>query len=107
LILVSRSRSKLQELESELIAGYPSIKARVLDVDLGVAPLDPRLPALLREVSKEGDIRVLINNAGVGHSIPVTFAETTPEEMETIVAVNVAGLVRITKATLPYFLEEK
>ena len=54
----------------------------------------------------KGDIRVLVNNAGVSHDIPVTFEDTTTEEMEGIVGVNTGGVLRVTKETLPYLLSD-
>ena len=48
-----------------------------------------------------------MNNAGVSHDIPVTFEDMTVDEMETIVAVNTCGVLRITKETLPYLLSDR
>ena len=59
-----------------------------------------------------------VNNAGTSHEMPVAFAETTPEELESIVQVvrtspahnpaadpqNTLGTLQITRAILPSFI---
>jgi 17beta-estradiol 17-dehydrogenase / very-long-chain 3-oxoacyl-CoA reductase len=107
LILVSRSKSKLEELEAELEAKYPNLDYKLVDVDVGAYPLDSKYANTLGKVSSEGDIRILINNAGRSHDMPVTFEEMENEEMEGILGVNNAGVLRITKTTLPYLLNDK
>ena len=77
------------------------------DVDMSAAPLDSKFEMTVRDASKKGDIRVLINNAGRGHNIPVTFADTTDEEMEGIMALNIGGVIHATKAVLPFMLSDK
>jgi len=80
-----------------------------VDIDIGAKPLSDKYADVLDEVHNQdgGDIRVLVNNAGMSHSMPVTFEETAEEEMEGILAVNAAGVLRITKATLPYLLNDR
>lgn len=55
---------------------------------------------MLKKVSETGDIRILVNNAGMSHDMPVTFEDMTTEEMEGIVGVNTCGVLRVTKAYL-------
>lgn len=109
LILVSRSLSKLEELRTEILAKYPKTEIKLVDIDIGAKPLSDKYADVLDEVHNQdgGDIRILVNNAGMSHSIPVTFEETAEEEMEGILAVNNAGVLRITKATLPYLLNDR
>ena len=57
--------------------------------------------------TREGDIRVLINNAGISHDIPVTFEDMSSVEMENIMGVNTGGALRVTKAALPYMLNDR
>jgi hypothetical protein len=108
LILVSRSASKLAALKDELASASPNIDIRLVSVDIGGSHLSPAYPDMLKDVSQAGgDIRVLVNNAGVSHDIPVTFEDMSVEEMEGIVAVNTCGVLRITKEALPYLLSDR
>lgn len=52
-----------------------------------------------------GRVDVLVNNAGIGMRGP--FAATTPEQIEEIVAVNLLGVMLLTRALLPGMLERR
>lgn len=106
LILVSRSKGKLEALQSEINEKFPNCEIRLVDVDMAVSPLGQKYAQTLNEVAKNGDIRVLINNAGMSHDVPVTFDDTSKEEMEGIVGVNVGGVLHATKEALPYLLSD-
>jgi short-subunit dehydrogenase len=85
---------------------YPAVKIRLVDVDLQAYPLASKYGEVIKEVATEGDIRILINNAGMSHNMPVSFEDMTPLEMEGIMGVNVGGVLRVTKETLPYLLRD-
>ena len=107
LILVSRSKEKLESLESEIKVKAPNIDMRLVDVDMAEYPLGRKYAETLKDVAlNRGDIRVLINNAGRSHDMPVTFEDTNEEEMEGIVGVNTGGVLRATKEALPYLLSD-
>jgi 17beta-estradiol 17-dehydrogenase / very-long-chain 3-oxoacyl-CoA reductase len=78
-----------------------------VDIDLGKS--SPRqyeeYVSALKDIP--GDIRVLINNAGLSHAMPVTFEDTTETEMENIIGVNTCGVLRVTKHTLPFMLKTR
>ena len=104
LILISRSLSKLQSLQTGINTKFPDVDIRLVDVDLGVVPLGAKFGDMLKKVSETGDIRILVNNAGMSHDMPVTFEDMTTEEMEGIVGVNTC---RVTKETFPYLLNNR
>ena len=106
LILVSRSKGKLETLQSEISAKFPNCEMRLVDIDMAVSPLGEKYAQTLGEVAKTGDIRVLINNAGMSHDIPVSFEDTSKDEMESILGVNVGGVLYATKEALPYLLSD-
>jgi 17beta-estradiol 17-dehydrogenase / very-long-chain 3-oxoacyl-CoA reductase len=76
-----------------------NVKTRTVVVDLSSPSSRGPAFAQLESLSKELDIAVLgelpllsrsltlVNNAGSSHEMPVAFADTTPEELETIVQV--------------------
>jgi short-subunit dehydrogenase len=75
---------------------------------MGKYPLDQSYLETVKDVAtREGDIRVLINNAGMSHDIPVTFEDMDSVEMEGIMGVNTGGALRVTKAALPYILNDR
>jgi len=46
-----------------------------------------------------------VNNVGKSHTMPTYFAETTEQENEDIVTINVDGTVRVTHAVLPGMIQ--
>jgi len=107
LILVSRSLTKLESLQSEIKSKFPETDVILVGVDLGKTPLDGTFKERVENVARtKGDIRILVNNAGMSHDMPVTFEDMTTEEMEGIVGVNTCGVLRITKEALPYILND-
>jgi short-subunit dehydrogenase len=77
-------------------------------VDLGKFPLDGKYGDVVKEVAEtKGDIRILVNNAGMSHDMPVTFEDMSANEMEGIVGVNTCGVLRATKEALPYILSDR
>lgn len=61
--------------------------------------------ALQEVLVKENTIDVLINNAGMGISGALECSEET--DIERIVDVNLLGLVRVTRLTIPYLRQSK
>jgi 17beta-estradiol 17-dehydrogenase / very-long-chain 3-oxoacyl-CoA reductase len=55
----------------------------------------------------DGPISILVNNVGISHSIPVSFIDTSVEEMEQIITVNCLATLRVTKMVLPLMIPHK
>lgn len=64
IVLVSRSKSKLKEVEKALNAKFPNIKTKVIVMDLGDNPTPETIKTLDTD-TKDLDISLVINNAGV------------------------------------------
>jgi 17beta-estradiol 17-dehydrogenase / very-long-chain 3-oxoacyl-CoA reductase len=59
----------------------------------------------LKEMIEElVDVGVLINNVATNHDIPTPFILETDEVINSIVEVNISGLLKITKMILPKML---
>jgi short-subunit dehydrogenase len=98
LVLVARRKEKLEEMAAELAARY-SVETDVLSADLstrdGVAAVEKRLT--------EGDVDLLVNNAGFGTL--GEFAELPPERELEEIDLNVKAMVALTHAALGPMVE--
>ena len=93
LVLVARSAARLGEVAGELRG------ARVLAIDLA----EP--DAVARVVAEVPAVDVLVNNAGVGDF--AMFAEADPAKLDSLIALNIGALTRLTRAYLPGMIERK
>lgn len=62
---------------------------------------DESVAAFAEEVGKLGRVDVLVNNAGGAHGLD-TLREADLEDWQTMYDVNVLGVVRVTRALLPF-----
>lgn len=102
LVLVARSREKLQSLADEL-SGKHHVAARVLSKDLS----DTSAPReIYEELAADGvEVETLINNAGFGSY--GLFAETDLAHELRLLQVNVVALTHLTKLFLPGMLARR
>ena len=79
-------------------------KAIALKMDITkTAEVKEGVEAALKEFGK---IDILINNAGVGTQ-PKPFVDSTEEEWDTNIDINLRGTMNVTKAVLPQMIERK
>jgi len=57
--------------------------------------------AALGQAIADLDVGILINNVGQSHSIPVSFLETSPKELQDIVTINCLGTLKTTQVVAP------
>lgn len=94
LLVLSRSAPPLETLENkEAVAFEP--------IDLTQKQLKQQLTTILKE--KFSHVDVLINNAGYLVNRPIL--ETTEEDIDTLYATNVAGLIKTCQAVIPFMKE--
>lgn len=100
-MLVSRTRSKLEALASELTAQFPgkNLQTKVVAMDYS-QDREADYAALAREIA-DLEVGVLINNVGQSHSIPVPFLETEGKELQNIVTINCLGTLKTTQVVAP------
>lgn len=96
LALIARDEEKLKNLQKELLA--EDIKAYILPIDLR----ENNAPKLVIEKVIEyfGSLDILINNAGIALSKPIT--ETTEEEWDDILNLNAKVPFFLCKYAIPY-----
>jgi NAD(P)-dependent dehydrogenase (short-subunit alcohol dehydrogenase family) len=97
-IATARNRSQIADLEQQ----FPkNAKALALDVtDAG--QIDS---AVTQAFAQFGQVDVLVNNAGYG--LAGSIEEATEEEFRPVFETNVFGLIRVTRAFLPYLRKQR
>lgn len=102
LVLVARRSGRLQQLAGELTRAYPGLEVRVCPCDLSREGERAELVCKLQAL--EPARTLLINNAGLGDY--GAFAESEPERNRSMVEVNMASLVELTRAMIPVMREK-
>jgi short-subunit dehydrogenase len=99
LIIVARSKDRLQSLASELGEKH-SIQVEVLPADLA---LEQDLARVANRIRAANAISMLINNAGFGTR--GDFAQVDIEKSINMINVHVVASTRLTQAVLPQMIE--
>ena len=102
LVLASRSEAELYELEFKLERTYGP---RTLSLPADVTDAESVERLVAETISRFGRIDKLVYTAGVG--ILKTLEETTEEEFERLMGVNVRGAFLVCKAVLPEMQKQK
>ncbi|KAI8995041.1 hypothetical protein BDB01DRAFT_847023 [Pilobolus umbonatus] len=98
IFLISRTASKLDAMASDIAQQYGvETKTYAMDFIKG----DPEDFKQVGEIIDSIRVGVLVNNVGVNHDIPVPFVEEDNEVIDSIVEVNIKGLMKMTKLVLP------
>jgi short-subunit dehydrogenase len=99
-ILVARSRDKLETLADELRRSR-SVLAEVLECDLTSASAGPRIAQQL--VDRKLQVNLLVNNAGFG--VRGEFRNLTLQRQMEMVRLNNGSIVELTYSLLPSLME--
>ncbi|KAK4780761.1 hypothetical protein SAY87_016867 [Trapa incisa] len=102
LILVSRSRDKLERLSEELLAVNEHTLVRILALDFAEDVSDGVRE--LAKVAKVLEVGLLINNVGVTYPAARFFHEVDDQLWRRIVRVNIEWMAKVTRAVLPEML---
>lgn len=105
LILASRTKSKLEDVAKTIKAKYPSIEIETLAIDFSKASDSDY--ANLSKLMDGKRMAILVNNVGQSHSIPVPFADTERQELDSIININVHATLRVTQLVLPKMQAQK
>ncbi len=101
LILVARRADRLEALCAQLSNAH-GIKAEPVVADLTLDQDVARIETLL---ASRGDIQVLVNNAGIARLAPA--AQTSANDAQAQIALNITALTRLTQAAVPAFVARK
>lgn len=103
LVITARRADRLESLKSCLLAAHPSLRVDAIPADLSNAGEVLRLIAELEKLSFTPQI--LINNAGFGDL--GMFETSEMSTIDSILAVNISALTRLTHWALPAMLKAK
>ncbi|KAK9113556.1 hypothetical protein Syun_020353 [Stephania yunnanensis] len=106
LLLLGRNLSKLQLVTKEIHHNYFAIDIKTLVIDFS-KDSGSEIVRKVREVIKGLDVGVLINNAGVSHKYASFVHEVESGVVESIVRVNIEGVMWVTKAVVPLMMERR
>jgi uncharacterized protein len=98
LILVARNRDRLEGLAKRLTS-ETGRAVQIVAADLNDKADLGRIEQILRS---NGDITLLVNNAGVGATAPLLASDV--DKMSDMIALNVNALMRLTYAAVPGFV---
>jgi uncharacterized protein len=106
LILTARRADRLEELKACLVAANAALRVDTIPADLADEKAVSRLILDLERCLFDGfSCDILINNAGFGDI--GTFETSDPAKIESMLAVNIAALTRLTRWALPAMLAKK
>lgn len=101
IVLVSRTKSKLELLSTEIETKY-KVATKIVAFDASSDSNDDY--QLLKQTIESLPVTILINNVGQSHSIPVPFLETTTKELQDIITINNVATLKITQIVTPYII---
>ncbi|MGY4625321.1 SDR family NAD(P)-dependent oxidoreductase [Bradyrhizobium sp. USDA 4486] len=99
LILVARSRDRLDELANRL-ANESGRRIKVVAADLNTRVELALIEDILRS---DSSVTMLVNNASVGATAPLLASDI--EKMDHMIALNISALTRLTYAAVPGFVK--
>jgi len=103
LMLTARRADRLEELRARILQSHRSIQVELLTADLSKADA---VSGLMENLDREGfHPDILINNAGFGDV--GAFETSEPAKIESMLAVNITALTRLTRWALPGMLHRK
>jgi 3-oxoacyl-[acyl-carrier protein] reductase len=97
---VAITYSKGAEAAAAVVSAIEQAGGKAIAIQADAAQTEAVRNAVEKTVATFGGIDVLVNNAGT--AIPKTFEETTLEEMDRVIDINVRGTLAATQAALKH-----
>ena len=104
--MISRTLSKLEAVAEELSEKFPNVETSILVLDC--ANLNSSAQEKLKsEISKLGDVGILVNNVGMSYPFPQYFHELNDQQVKDLIELNVNTTTWMTRFVLPAMIEKK
>lgn len=104
-IISSRSQDGVDNVIEEILDKFPSKKENILGLKCDVSKHSEVKTLVDVSVKRLGRIDVLVNNAGIVYF--KCLLDTTEEEWDKTIDINLKGVFLFTKEVLPYMIENK
>lgn len=104
-IISSRSQDGVDNVIEEILDKFPSKKENILGLTCDVSKHSEVKTLVDVSVKRLGRIDVLVNNAGIVYF--KCLLDTTEEEWDKTIDINLKGVFLFTKEVLPYMIENK
>jgi 3-oxoacyl-[acyl-carrier protein] reductase len=104
-IISSRSQQSVDNVTQEIHDKFPSKKENILGLKCDVSKHSEVKTLVDVSVKRFGRIDVLVNNAGIVYF--KCLLDTTEEEWDKTIDINLKGVFLFTKEVLPYMIENK
>jgi 3-oxoacyl-[acyl-carrier protein] reductase len=104
-IISSRSQEGVDNVIEEILDKFPSKKENILGLKCDVSKHSEVKTLVDISVKRFGRIDVLVNNAGIVYF--KCLLDTTEEEWDKTIDINLKGVFLFTKEVLPYMIENK
>ena len=104
-IISSRSQDGVDNVIEEILDKFPSKKENILGLKCDVSKHSEVKTLVDVSVKRFGRIDVLVNNAGIVYF--KCLLDTTEEEWDKTIDINLKGVFLFTKEVLPYMIENK
>jgi 17beta-estradiol 17-dehydrogenase / very-long-chain 3-oxoacyl-CoA reductase len=105
IVLISRTETKLKEVQGEIIAKGYSVEVKYIVCDY--SKFDSTAKAAVKKVLDELEIGVLVNNVGISYRYPLFFHELSDAEVTSLLMMNVDSTLWMTRMVLPGMITRK
>ncbi|KAI0700868.1 hypothetical protein BC835DRAFT_1325178 [Cytidiella melzeri] len=102
----ARSKAALASLVNEIELQSPGVQAKAVPFDFSQVHTLEQWATFRAEV-EQLDVGVLVNNVGKSHAFPTNFVDTTDEEVDSILTINIDATLKVTRAILPGMVQRK
>jgi len=104
-MLISRTKAKLDEVAKELEAKY-KVETAVVAADL--SSTDPKIyQDIAASIAKIGKVGVLVNNVGLSYDWPTKYLNLPKETEEALIQMNINTMHELTRIVLPQMVQNR
>ena len=104
IILMARNKEELATTKEQILKDIKTTSVETVQFDF--AESSEKLPELIKEVTRNRQIAVLVNNVGISHEHPEYFEEIDLASIDRIINVNILNSLRLTRLVLPKMIEK-